>query len=684
MRRMPRRLFAQTVGAALILLALAPVGMPSGHRVVAADRGLVAVMQTRYDAVPDQRLVRATIDAVATSYTPDSDQGRAFYSGFKVSIPAGARSVSASSDGGKLAVRLGAVDGDFRTLEVTFSRDVFYQESYAFRVVFQLPDTGGAPDRDLRVGSNIVAFSVLAFGSPGEAGSGVTVVLPAGFRASVQGSKMITTTGSDGEVVLRALNLRDPFDFFAYLAADRPGTFGEHHLTATVAGKPAALWIRSWEDDPEWGVRMSDLLTRGLPVLQGMIGLPYGVSGTLTVEEAAPTLLGDYAGTYTQTTGTILARYDADAYIGLHEAAHIWFNETLLHQRWINEGWAEFYGVEAAKAIGELGTAFSLTDDLLAARIPLNDWGVAAGAIDDTVHFGYAASYHVAGLIFARTGFDGLRAVWRGMANGEMSYQPLHGSAEPDRRVDSQLADWQQVLDLLDERTGQSFDDIWKEWIVDPAQLPLLSDRAVARGEYATLRTRAAGWNLPIDLRYAMSSWKFADAETDIGVAGDVLDARDQIVTDAARLGLTAPSALKRDFEGSGGLGAAQQEAATELDVLAGIAAATDRLNDDESLFETIGLLGAEPEAALESARTAFEADHLGAAAAAAAEAVATRAGAEGAGQLRTGIAGGGVLVLGGGLLVGVRVQRRRSAAVALAARAATVPIDPPSPDAAV
>ena len=681
---MPRRLFAQTVGAALILLALAPVGMPSGHRVVAADRGLVAVMQTRYDAVPGQRLVRTTIDGVATSYTPDSDQGRAFYSGFKFSIPAGARSLSASSDGGALAARLGPVDGDFRTIEVTFSRDVFYHESYAFRVVFQLPDTGGAPDRDLRVGSNIVAFSVLAFGSPGEAGSGVRVVLPAGFRASVQGSKMITTTGSDGEVVLSAANLPDPFDFYAYLAADRPGTFGEHHLTATVDGKPAPLWIRSWEDDPEWGTRMSDLLTRGLPVLQGMIGLPYGVGGTLIVEEAAPTLLGDYAGTYTQKTGTILVRYDADGYIGLHEAAHIWFNETLFDERWINEGWAEFYGVEAAKAIGELGTAFSLTDDLLAARIPLNDWGVTAGAVDDTEYFGYAASYHVAGLIFARTDLEGLRGVWRGVASGEMSYQPLHGTADPDRRVDSDLARWQQILDLLDERTGATFDDIWTEWIVDPAQLPLMEDRAAARGEYATLVTRATGWNLPIDLRYAMSSWKFAEAEADIGVAGDVLDARDEIVTDAGHLGLTAPSALKREFEGIGGVGAAQQEAAMELDVLAGIAAATDRLDDDESLFETIGLLGADPDAALESARAAFEADHLEAAARATAEALTTRAGAEGAGQLRTGIAGGGVLVLGGGLFVGVRVQRRRSAAVALAARAATVPIDPPSRDPAV
>jgi hypothetical protein len=681
MRRKPRRLAAQTVGAALLLLALAPAGIPGGHRVAAADRGLVAVMQTRYDAVPDKRLVRATIDAVATSYTPDSSQGRAFYSGFKFSIPAGARALSASSGGQALPAKLGAVDGDFRLVEVTFSRSVFYQESYAFRVVFELPDIGGAPDRDLRVGSNIVAFSVLAFGSPREPGSGVTVVLPAGFRASVQGSKMVTTTGTDGKVVLSAANLPDPFDFFAYLAADRPGTFGEHHLKAIVAGKPAPLWIRSWEDDPEWGTRMSDLMTRGLPVLQQMIGLPYGVGGTLIVEEAAPTLLGDYAGTYTQVTGTILVRYDADAYIGLHEAAHIWFNETLFDERWINEGWAEFYGVEAAKAIGEPGTAFSLTDDLLAARIPLNDWGVPAGGVNDSEDFGYAASYQVAGLIVARTDLEGLRAVWRGVANGEMSYQPLHTTAAPDQRVDSHLARWEQVLDLLDERTGKSFDDIWTEWIVDPAQVPLMEARASARDGYAALLTRAANWNLPVDLRYAMSSWNFGEAEADIRVAGDVLDARKEIGADSANLGLTPPSALKRAFEGNGGLGGAQEEATMELQVLAGIAAATKRLDDDPSLFEAIGLLGANPSATLESARTAFEADHLDAATKATAQAVATRQGAEAGGQLRAGIAGGGVVIVSGGTLLGLRFRRRRAATASASIRAALEPIDPPTPD---
>jgi hypothetical protein len=682
MRRKPRRLLARTVGAALILLALAPAGIPLDHRLAAADRGLVVLMQTRYDPAPDQRLIRVTIDAVGTSYTPNTDQSIVSYSGFIFEIPAEAASVSASSAGQRLTTKVDAVKDGFRKVEVTFSQEVLYLESYSFQVTFKLVDKGGAPARELRAGPSIVAFPVLAYGTPDEAGSGVRVVLPAGFRASVQGSSMATTPGPNGGVVLTAANLADPFSFYAYLAADRPGIFGEHHLQTTIGGRPAALWIRSWEDDPDWGTRMSDLMSRGLPALQGLIGLPYNITGTLEVEEAAPTLLGDYAGTYTQSSGTILVRYDADAIVALHEAAHTWFNETLVDARWINEGFAELYGVQAAGQIGAQGEAFALTDDLLKARIPLNDWESLGIPNLDTEEFAYAASYQVAGLILARAGLDGLRAAWKGIADSEISYQPIHGG-DPEQGIQLHVARWQQLLDLLDQRTGTTFDDLWIEWIIDASQRTLMEDRATARDRYATLASLARDWNLPADLRTAMSSWKFADAEAEVGIATDVLAARDRIGTEAGALGLTPPRALRTAFEGSGGMAAAKQEATTELKVLGGIASAADRLGRQPDLFEVIGLVGANPDAKLATARSDFEADRLEAATAATGEVLAIRRGAEGAGQLRSGIAGGGLLLLGGGAFVGVRVRRRRRVAAELAAQGVSVPIDPPSPEAA-
>ena len=88
--------------------------------------------------------------------------------------------------------------------------------------------------------------------------------------------------------------------------------------------------VRAWEDDPAWGTRTSDLMTRGIPALIDLIGLPYPVNGRLRVEEAATSRLGEYAGTYNDVTEMITVRYDADPVVSLHEAAHIWFNENLL------------------------------------------------------------------------------------------------------------------------------------------------------------------------------------------------------------------------------------------------------------------------------------------------------------------------------------------------------------------
>ena len=289
----------------------------------------------------------------------------------------------------------------------------------------------------------------------------------------------------------------------------------------------------------------------------------------------------------------------------------------------------------------------------------------------------------MAGLILARAQADGLRTVWKSVANGEISYLPAHASGSPETGVSLHLARWQQLLDLIDERTGTSVDDIWSEWVIDAAQRPLMQVRATARTEYAALATQAGQWNLPRDLRLDMSSWRFSDAEAEIGVASTVLADRGQIAARAGALGLTPPRALQVAFEGGGGIAAARSEATAELKVLGGIAAAADRLAREPNPFEAIGLLGSSPEATLASARAAFEADHLDAASADIADAVAVRNGAESAGQLRSGVTGGGLLVLGGGTFVAVRIRRRHRIAAALAEREAPVPIDPPTAGAA-
>ncbi len=673
MRRARHRIAILASLGALAVLAVSPAAMP-GDAAQAADRGLVVVAQAIYTALPDQRVIHVRINAVATSYTPNSTDGLSYYPDVSFAVQAGATHVAATSNGQSLGVKLVADDPDFLGVMVTFADGVFFQETEAYRVDYDLPDPGGAPDRNLRISPSIVAFPIWAFGSDGEAGSGVTVVLPAGFRPSLEGDDMATSAGADGEIILSKTGLPDPFAFFAYLSADRPGAFTDAQLSVAVGDKTAPLRVRAWQDDPEWGATMRSLMTAGLPALQSLIGLPYPAAGTLVVEEAATSRLGEYAGVYNDLTGSIRVRYDADAFVALHEAAHIWFNGNLFRDRWIGEAYAEFYGVQAATEIGATGSTFDLSDDLLANRIALNDWG-EFGVVDLGVEeYAYAATYHLAQLIYGRTNLSALRRVWQGVANGEMAYQPVHDDGSPDKGVALHLEGWQQLLDLLDERAGANFDDLWTAWVVNDTEQLMVKQRTEARRDFAAAVEAAGTWDLPFELRYAMGSWLFDEAEADLAVVDEVLTARDQIVERADRLHLTPPGRLWELFEGRGTLPQAREEGTTEIEVLTAISTATDRLDDQPSLLESIGLLGADPQADLAAARSDFEADDLAGAATEAARALALRQGAEDAGQTRAVLGGGGLLVLAGGSLVGIQVGRRRRRR----GRAAIAPAPPP------
>jgi hypothetical protein len=670
---------------ALLLLALAPAGL-GGQVARAADRGLVVIAQTRYQAIPEERRVHVTIDAVATSYTPNPPDGLAYYPTATFALQPGATNISASANGQALDVAVDDSDPNFVDATVSFVDGVFFEQFYPYQVAYDLLDPGGAPDRNLRISPSIVALPIWAFGTGGEPGGSVTVVLPAGFTPTVQGDGLERTVGVADEVVLSTTSLPDPFNFFAYVSADRPGAFTSTPLTIDVGGHTASLNVKAWQDDPQWGATMSELMTDGLPTLQRLIGLPYTAPRTLTVEEAATSLLGEYAGIYNNQTGVIRVRYDADAYVGLHEAAHLWFNGDLFPDRWILEAFAEFYGVQAANAIGASGQAFDLTNDLLPSKIPLNDWG-ALGAVDPSVEeYAYAASYHLALLIFARADLPTLQVVWRAVEDHEMAYQPAHGNGTAEVGVDPSLTGWQELLDLLDERTGHSFDDLWTDWVVNPQQETVLQQRAVARQDYLSVVALAKDWNLPSDLRAAMGAWRFDLAEADLAAARTVLGARAQIAARADVLGLTPPGALQVEFEARNGLNAAQQEATAEIGALTAIATASDRLAESESLLELIGLIGESPGADLAAARVAFEADRLDAATADANRALQARAGAEAEGQTRVAIGISGILLVSGGTLVGVRLRRlRRSAAAARADAEAngweppTAPLDPPA-----
>jgi hypothetical protein len=617
----------------------------------------VAIADTRYEVLPTEGRVHVTIQAVATSFEPDTAEGRVYYSGIPFAVPDGAANVAATSGGVPIPARVVDQNDVFDVVQVTFSRRVFYRESYPYTVTFDLTDAGGEADRDVRIGRSLVAFPVWAFGTDDEPGSSVRVDLPPGYQATVQGSPMDRQPSPAG-TVLRA-QPADPFGFFAYVSADLPGAYFDRSIRVPLQKARARIVVRAWDDDPQWSSRTANLLRDGLPELEALIGVPYPHIGTLEVEEAAISRLGEYAGLYDPSDALIRIRYDADAFVTLHEAAHLWFNNRLMDDRWIGEAFAELYSIEAGERIGADGFRWQLTPDLRRSKIPLNDWG-AVGREDLRVEdFAYAASYEVATLIADRAGMERLRGVWDAAFRREPAYLPADGSGADARSTVGQPG-WQRLLDLLEERTGESFDDLWARWIVNGEQQRQLAARASARSLYQEVIDAASDWQLPEIIRADLGDWRFAEAREGLQLAQRVLRERERILGAAGIHGLAPSDRLQRAFEGERDLSAALTLAGLELDAIAAIGDASTRLSGDPSVLETIGLIGSQPGQALDEAREAYEAGALGDAKRGADRAVAERAEAADAGRVRVTLAGAGVLALDGLALAAISVRRSR------------------------
>jgi hypothetical protein len=644
------------VAAAALIGGIAFVAPPV---VRGASDGLQIVTHSTYVALPGEKRVHVSVQAWATNTRPDPPNSRFYYTSARFGVPTAVENLTAFSGSSVLVARVLSTSKEFTEIEIAFGTGVFHGVTYPFTFAFDMVDPGGVPNRDVRVRASLMAFPVWAFGSQGTPGSTVSVTIPAGYTVTLQAGDLKTSRAPEGTTVLTGTSIPDPTGFFAYLTAERPGAFRETSVTVRLPEGAVTILVRAWEDDPDWGTKVRGIISKGLPVLQDLIGMGYQVHGGLQIEEAAVSRLGDYAGLYNPETEAIDLRYDADGYTALHETAHTWFNYNLFSGRWPEEAWAEYYGVEAGKRIGTDGQAFVLTPQTSAVRFPLNAWADPGQESTVREDFAYAASYRLAQLIAARAGQAGLREVWQAAENNQNAYQPRHPAGSPETGAAKVVEGWQQLLDLLEERTGHSYVDLWRQWVVTSAQAKLLDQRAKARADYARTLTAAGDWELPYDARYSIGAWQFDFLHTELADARAVLTDRDRIAARAARLSLSVPSTVKTDFEGDS-LKKAQQDATMELTALATLKSTTDSLTRSPSALEWAGLLFSDPTRQLASARTAFEQGDPGSATQNAIAAAGQRARAADAGRLRVGVAGGAVLLLDGLAIGGLVLRRRR------------------------
>jgi hypothetical protein len=662
---MSRARIAPVIGAAVVSWTAATVVDPQSA--VAADGGLLVSSHARYEVLPAENRVHVTLDASATNATADTATERFYYDGLTLPVPPGVDGITALAEGGSLATSIVEATEEYTAIEVHFGRGVFSGETYRFSLSFDIVDPGGAPGRTVRIRPSFVAFPVWAFGTSRTPGGSVEVVIPAGYQVHQLAGDMQRVKSADA-VILTATEITDPDAFFAYVSAERPGDQATTELAVTVGGSTAALVIRAWPDDPDWGSRVSSIYADALPALSEAIGLPYPIVGPLTVSEHAFAYLGDYAGTYDPITDEISMRYDADAFVMLHEAAHIWFNEDLFAERWIAEAFASYYAEVTGTVIGVPAEAFVVDPKFASLAFPLEEWGDPG--FEDPVRedYAYAATNEVARQIAAVAGADGLRRVWQAADANLSAYQPLH-AGEPEGAKTIGVSDWQRLLDLLETHTGADFDPIWIEWIATPDQRPLLAQREGARAAYIAAVEEAGAWDLPASVRELMATWRFEAAHDELAQIDALLAQRDEITRTAADLELTPPGTLEHAFEDQG-IEEAEAVARAELEALDAIRAAEDRLDDELLPVEWVGMLwSAAPFEALERARGAYLDARPADATREAGAAIEQRDAAAAAGRERVGSVGGVVLALDT-LFLGALMLRRRRGRAQLAYRA--------------
>jgi hypothetical protein len=602
---------AATPGLALVPADAPLVGSLAAPPAAAAASGLSIVADTLYTVDPAKHRVHVAVALAATNHLTDTKTRRFFFDRAFLAVQPGTTAFRITSPGVRPTVRVQRKTSAYTLLRIDFGKQLGAGGTRRFNLTFDITDPGGAATRTTRIGTTLVSFGAWGFGSAGTPGGTVSVVFPAGFSVDVDAPELgKPVTDAAGTITFTTGKLATPLTFFAYFVADRPGAFTETTVEVAIGDRTIPIVLRAWPDDPAWAKRVGGLLMRGLPALAKDIGLPWTVEQPLVVSEALSRNATGFSGRYNPPAGQIEIAYYASPFVVLHEAAHAWFDGSLLADRWASEGFASWYALRAAAAIGEKNVAGDpLTPELEKVRVPLNAWsapGEDPAAIENAE---YAASLRLATEIGSRAGDDGLMGVWQAIYEKRAAYQPRGPRASLE--TSDGPPDWRGLLDVLEERTGTAFDDLWTTWVVRPDDAALLGDRAGVRSAYEATTARADPWLLPRVVREALRAWQFDQASELLASANAALDDRDEVIASATGAGLVPPSTMQTDFEGPRGFATASAEAEAELAAIAAYREAALTRPADPDPVARIGLWNSDPGGALSRAAEAFRAGDL-------------------------------------------------------------------------
>ena len=623
-----------------------------GVPVARAADGLDVTSDTTYVVDPGRAVVRATVDLVARNTRPDGVSAgggtiRYFYTSIRVGVQPGATSLQATQDGIPVGVGVAERDG-YRLVTVALGRPIYLDDSASVRLTFDLPDGAPRSGSDIRVGLAFASFLAWSFGDSGT----VRVDVPSTFATDVSGAEM-TRASANGTDSFTA-STTDALDWYAWIdARNDPGLTRD--LLAIPGGEQ--IVVRGWPEDGSWRATVGSLLTRGVPDLVRLIGLPWPVAGPLNVLEIHTPLLEGYGGFYNSARNEITVSEDLDPLTIVHEASHAWFNGSLFAERWISEGLADEYASRVLTEIGQPSSTLETATPGEPAAFPLEDWPPPAAIRDDASEakerFGYDASWTVIHQVVASAGEAGMRKVFVAAHDGTTAYV---GSGRAEHTT--LPGDWRRFLDLTEQVGGATgVAELLRTWALDPADAASLDARATARTAYAALVAHSGGRAAPWSVREPLDGWSFDVASTRITTATGIVARLQAISSEASSVSLTEDPGIEggyRQATDGAALDAENASTATVQASLDQVAAATRAGRAPRSWLVTIGLLGSEPDAVVLAARDAWSSADWSGSATMATSALVTLDGADAAGRSRVAIVGGA----GAGLIVVVLLVR--------------------------
>ncbi len=650
--------------------ALAASSLAAPPHAAAASPGLSYISDTSYTLDPAKGRVHIESAITVLAQQEPTATSRSYWEGIVITVPPSTAGFVANAAGKPLPLRVQASTSSNVSLAIGFGRRIYVGQPFTFDLQFDMVDHGGATDRDLRLTTTLSSFPVFAIASPDTTGSSVTVVFPPGYQVTQQDGGLQSGSDGTGHTIFQG-TANNPGGLYAWFVAQTTPKFVarqivEGHVNITVLG---------WADDPAWTQAVIRTISQGYAFLRNAIGLGDLPAQSLVIEETSLQDADGYSGGLDIGRSTMFISYYADPFVILHEMAHMWLNGSISTERWILEGFASYYSELAVASIGQTPRAPQLTERKVVAQIPLNDWIDQAppGSIQE--QYAYAASLSVATLIAGEAGGSDMRTIWQRIKSGPAPYQPIgRDTIEPGNGP----VDWRSFLDYLEVTTGKSYEEIWRDWIIDPDQVTLLTERNVAQQAYQSAVSSAGTWVLPSEVRSALRAWDFGAAETDLAQVTQILNARAVLPQRALEEGTTFdPSRLRAAFETS--LAAGVVEADGELAAIDALNAARLAQTRGEGAERDVGLLGGrDPVKDLAAARKAFAAGDWRQAIALADQARQVWDGATNTGRNRLYYLLGilAALLLAGGLAFVVPRRRARARRAALlAAAAATVSV---------